>query len=79
MMYYGIKDLIRPFCNEEESERFAEWAFGSDFKLIDGLIQFLNAWNELHGKKLFLCEDGSPQEDMEKMITMWRESIDTKE
>jgi len=79
MMFYGIKDLIRQFCTDEEVEIFAEWAFGDDFKLIVGSIRFLNAWNELHGSKLFLHDDGSPQEDMEKMIALWRESIDTKE
>jgi len=70
----GLKDVARSFLSEEDSEKFARWAFGEDYLIFDELIQFAKAWNHLHGDLYHLDYVKSPSKDMAKMIELWREN-----
>lgn len=59
--------------DEEEIDVFGEWAFGPSFKDMTHTLQFMEAWNERHGKKFILSEDGIIEYDLPKMIEMWQE------
>jgi hypothetical protein len=71
-MSINIKSLIELFINnEDEVEKFGEWAFGKDYKDTIGLINFMKNWNILHGELLMLDLRGRPKEDMSRMIELW--------
>ena len=63
--------------NEESLEEFGEWAFGATYKDISIGMEFLYAWNVLHGDVLHLNADSFIGEDAPKMIQLWRNYNDT--
>lgn len=60
--------------DEEEINSFGEWAFGPSFKDMIHTLQFMEAWNERHGKKFILSASGIVEYDLPKMIDLWKES-----
>ena len=70
---------LRQFFEEliadpEDLEQFAAWSFGEEFKSLDGRLNFLEKWNELHGDELKLSPSGAIAEDAPQMIILWRKS-----
>jgi hypothetical protein len=68
-----IRDLIELYLSEKEAEEFAEWAFGEDFRRFDINYKAHIRWNLRH-RELILKESGSPQDDIPKMIELWKKS-----
>lgn len=58
----------------EALEAFGSWAFGEELRTLEGQINFMHKWNEIHGKELMLSPSGAIAEDVPKMIMLWRES-----
>lgn len=72
-----IKDLIEEHLNEEDSEKFAEWAWGEKYKEIN-LVgnQPVDLWNKRHGFHLEIFCHGQPYIDIPKMIEIWKKKHD---
>lgn len=61
--------------DQEQLNAFAAWAFGEDFLEINGTINFMHKWNEIHGKELMLDPSSAIALDTPKMIMLWRASL----
>lgn len=70
----GICDFLERQLSEKDAEKCALWAFGEHFKELDGLINFMKAFNSLHSKLLKLDPCGNLFEDISKIIELWRVS-----
>lgn len=66
-----LEELI---ADPEDLEAFGLWAFGAELRSLDGSINFMDKWNEIHGKDLKLSSSGAIAEDVPKMISLWRVS-----
>jgi len=55
----GICDFLERQLSEKDAEKCALWAFGEHFKELDGLINFMKAFNSLHSKLLKLDPCGN--------------------
>jgi hypothetical protein len=54
-----------------EIEKFATWAFGSEASfLVDG-VEFIEAWNRLHGKEFKVYGEDMVIPTTLKMIALW--------
>jgi hypothetical protein len=73
-----IRDLIAIHLNEEESNKFAKWAFGDDYATSAINVDPHLRWNKLHKDLLWLSPSGCPYEDMPKMIKIWKDYGDKK-
>jgi hypothetical protein len=58
----------------EDLESFGSWAFGEELRTLEGSVNFMHKWNEIHGKELMLSSSGSVAEDVPEMISLWRVS-----
>ncbi len=56
---------------------FAFWAFGENYFTFDNL-EFIQAWNTIHGKELRFYRPRQIREDTLKMVEHWRDSMDKK-
>lgn len=65
-----LRDLIESYL-PDDAEVFAAWAFGDDFATIP-LHTFWERWNERHSDKLTLAGSGSPQDDVPRLIELWK-------
>jgi hypothetical protein len=71
-----IKDYFETLIYDpNELEEFALWAFGDGLYDIVGSINFLKAWNGLHGEKLKMEPSSLIVETAPKMIKLWRDSL----
>lgn len=68
----NMNSLISKFLNSSEIDEFALWAFGNDYKELQG-ISFIEKWNELHEEYLKLFPGGLVYEDTRKMVDLWKE------
>lgn len=80
-MFKGFQDTIiirdeveKHIFDQNDVEKFGEWAFGKDYTIIDGSINFMKAWNQLHSDKLMLEDIGCITEDISKMVQIWKDS-----
>lgn len=72
-MHLALKHLVNQYLSEIDSEIFARWAFGEDYRLLNN-DAFLKNWNSLHGDSLILSQYGKPDVDIIKMIDLWKAS-----
>ena len=70
-----IRDIIEYHIGQD-SEKFAEWAFGKDFRIGSFQYDAHVRWNKIHGDKLLLSDSGNPLEDIISMIKLWKERDD---
>ena len=71
-----VKDFFLYLIGDEkEVEEFGVWAFGNGLYDIEESIQFLEAWNGIHGEKLKLEPSSMIVDDAPKMIKLWRDSL----
>lgn len=74
----NIGDIFRIFLEDEKAQECAKWAFGERCDEFTRTKQFLNAWNQLHGKEVFLNGSGRPFDDIPKMIELWKKETEGK-
>ena len=68
-----IQHYIAEILCRCEIDEFCDWAFGN---ISDSLPQdVFVAWNKIHGDKLKLHEDDIIQNDLPKMVALWRETL----
>ncbi len=69
---YGLRKFFDELLeSEKETDEFAEWAFGKDFRELAHGLQFLDAWNSLHVDHV-LDRSGIIAYDAPKMIMLYR-------
>ena len=68
---FNHRAFIESILGSEEAEKFAEWAWGKEFRTIIS-PDLVKKWNELHGDKFLLDAFGSPKEDIPNMIELWK-------
>lgn len=68
----SFRGMVIDLTSEEEAERFGLWAFGEEYKVLDGSLRFMAAWNENHSDLLELKSDGYIEIDLPKMVDLWR-------
>ena len=73
MDYIGV--LLGAGLNRCHLNTFGEWAFGPDFRSIK-TYDVPKVWNELHGDKLVLEQDGDLRLDTRKMVQIWQKLND---
>ncbi len=69
-----LRAIIEYYISIEESEVFAEWAWGKEFRdlFYEELYQ---EWNRLHSDLLIINPDGYPEIDIPKMIDFWKKGL----
>ena len=67
-----LRNFIESLLDQNEAEKFAEFAFGEDFRIINLNSRGYLCWNERHKDKLELQPNGLPSEDIPKMIEIWK-------
>lgn len=70
-MRMRIKDYVTQKLNEEDSERFALWAFGDKYQELKTPDEFITAWNILHCELKELSGWGIPSIDIPEMVDLW--------
>lgn len=70
-----VKDVVSAYLDKDQVEKFAEWAFGEEYLILEGLEKFMEEWNKRHSDKFALTADGSIAIDLKKMVNIWKESL----
>lgn len=71
-----MRDYLKNVLGRDEYvDEFCLWAFGENNKSLCQGLDFMNAWNDLHGEELLLHEDSSVDEDILKMMSLWKEKV----
>lgn len=70
----GLIDIVNNYLNPAESERFAEWAFGSEYKSLRTPTEFLTAWNERHRDDFHCRPYGNLHNDLKEIIYLWEKN-----
>jgi len=73
MSFFGrnIRDIVEDIIPEKEAEKFAEWAFGPDYKNLESK-EMCDEWNKIHSDVLILDQSSNPNFDIPVMIYLWR-------
>jgi hypothetical protein len=67
-----VKDrLVKILGTLAEAIAFSKWAWGEGYEELDG-NELVWAWNKRHYKKLRISVGGEIDEDIPKMIELWR-------
>lgn len=66
-----FKDIIIHHLGSLDAEHFAKWDVGDPYQTIEGQ-DWPYLWNEFHGNELEIYGFGDINEDIEKMIEVWR-------
>lgn len=72
MIKYILTELIPDDLSRDD---FALWAFGDGYCSFEHGMDFLHAWNELHGDAYRLRADSSLLEDLTEMVELWRSAL----
>ena len=72
-----FREIVESFIPHPESEEFAKWAWGDEYKEIV-TEQLPEHWNHIHGDELMLHAAGRVWEDIPLMIELWRKYNETK-
>jgi len=70
-----VRDVIESFLYPEtlSYHNFMLWAFGEDYKCLNfNTDDPVLAWNKLHKNYVSLSSTGNPEENLNKMITLWK-------
>ena len=67
------KEYCEYILGKEKAAEFALWAFGPNFSSTL-FNKFPEKWNILHGEKLEIFANGKPEDDLPKMIQIWKTS-----
>ncbi len=70
------RQIITDLIGDEEAEKFAEWAWGKDYQEIVYSEKAVPRWNQLHGDKLEIHENGALVIDIPKMVDLWKNEKD---
>lgn len=70
-----LKEAFERYINDDELDTFALWAFGPEYGTIDIAIDFMHAWNAIHGDDLRLHANGDMQHDIKAMSNLWMHSL----
>ncbi len=72
---YILTDYV--CSNLEEGESFDEfiiWSLGEDW--LDCSLSYIpRKWNQLHSELFEMQDDGNPWEDLNKMMSLWRDAV----
>jgi len=74
----SVKKTVAYFLDtddEQELQEFALWAFGEGYQEIAHALDFMEAWNLLHGEDLRLREEGYIHIDVPRMVELWKEEL----
>lgn len=74
----SLRSLVHKFLKDMpigSCEKFAEWAFGEDYNEYEKAMDFMDAWNKIHGLQMKLSPDGQMTVDIENMVEMWKNEI----
>lgn len=70
-----VRDIfIQYLPDDTDLEQFAAWAFGDNYGEIDQSLNFMQAWNDLHGENLTLEPAGQVTIDAPKMVQLWKDN-----
>lgn len=69
------RNIIETYLSSSVAKQFAEWAIGKHFE-DRASYQWPALWNDLHGNELILLDVGHPDEDIPKMIQIWKKIKD---
>jgi len=72
-----FKDRLLKHLKEEEVDKFGEYAFGPKYKEMYVMEMHL-CWNLAHGGKLQLKDLGIADDEIPKMIKLWRKESESK-
>lgn len=66
-----IYSIIQKYLSDQESEAFAQWAFGKNHRCLS-VIEKMERWNETHGEEKLLISKEKPEWDIPIMIVIWK-------
>ena len=72
-----MSGLVYEYMSPEERgdvDDFGLWAFGDSLSHFSHGIEFMEAWNKLHGDDFTLSPEGYIEEDILEMVRMWRDA-----
>lgn len=72
----NLRPLFKPYIGEDKVDEFAIWAFGPNCELFSKPMEFMNAWNRLHGNKYHIYLDSTVIKDVPEMVKIWKDEVD---
>lgn len=73
---FSFMDLSLMVLSREENEAFYKFAVGDKFSSSPLTSQqFMNIWNEKHGRNYMISPDNLVSEDLKSMIAYWKDSL----
>jgi hypothetical protein len=70
----ALELLVREHIPKKDAKNFLDWAFGEYWKEFSDLSQFADHWNELHSDEFSVNYENNVQQDVLKMIEIWKQS-----
>jgi len=64
--------IDRFLYKKKDIENFHKWAFGVTKDCISSRLDAMNYWNSLHSDLMILKPHGTLNNDIPKMIELWR-------
>lgn len=66
-----LSDIL---SDKNDQEEFSRWAFGTNFNENSSLLEGMLYWNLYHSDKLKLEPDSVCEEDIPKMVEIWKKA-----
>jgi hypothetical protein len=67
----SIKQFVLVHLSAEEAEKFALWAFGSDYSEMSSLC-LMREWNRRHGDWISVRGSDTVADSIEEMVKIWK-------